>query len=69
MKHGMDYELTENEEVRAMRSRQEEYRKRNIGAFEVFIRFMQQLLTAFLKLVIAVATILPLFVSQAAHRR
>jgi hypothetical protein len=30
---------------------------------------MQQLLTAFLKLVIAVATILPLFVSQAAHRR
>ena len=52
-----------------MRSRQEEYRKRNIGAFEVFIRFMQQLLTAFLKLVIAVATILPLFVSQAAHRR
>ena len=66
---GMDYELTENEEVRAMRSRQEEYRKRNIGAFEVFIRFMQQLLTAFLKLVIAVATILPLFVSQAAHRR
>lgn len=66
---GMDYELTENEEVRAMRSRQEEYRKRNIGAFEVFIRFMQQLLTAFLKQVIAVATILPLFVSQAAHRR
>ncbi|WP_455617669.1 ABC transporter ATP-binding protein [Eisenbergiella sp.] len=64
----MDYELTENEEVRAMRSRQEEYRKRNIGAYEIFIRFMQQLLTAFLKLVIAVATILPLFISGAAQK-
>lgn len=65
----MDYELTENEEVRAMRRRQEEYRKRNIGAYEIFIRFMQQLLTAFLKLVIAAATILPLFISGAAQKR
>lgn len=57
----MDYELTENEEVRAMRSRQEEYRKRNMGAYEIFIRFTEQFLIAFLKLVISVGTIVPLF--------
>ncbi len=53
----MDYGLLEDENVQKLRSRQEEYRKHGNGAFNIFIWRGELFLTAFLKLILAAATI------------
>lgn len=61
----MDYPLTEDEEVRGMRLRQEELDKWKGNVYEVFLRRMEQAGAAFLKLLFGTVTILPLFAMNA----
>ncbi|MDO4292590.1 MAG: ABC transporter ATP-binding protein [Eubacteriales bacterium] len=55
----MDYELTENGNVRAMRMRQDENRRRERDIFERFLEQLALLVAAGAKLVFSVITVLP----------
>lgn len=57
----MDFELTEDEEVRGMRARQNDYEKRSSSTFEIFLRQLELLFTALLRFVLSLITTWPLF--------
>ncbi len=65
----MDYELTEDAEVAKMRSRQNDSEKRGSGVFEIFLWQLEILLTAGLKLILALITMWPLIPGLGTERR
>lgn len=65
----MDYELTEDTEVLKMRNRQSDYEKRGTGVFEIFLGQLEILLTAVLKLILALITMWPLIPGLGTDRR
>lgn len=65
----MDYELTEDAEVAKMRSRQNDSEKRGSGVFEIFLWQLEILLTAALKLILALITMWPLIPGLGTERR
>ncbi len=65
----MDYELTEDAEVQRMRNRQNDYEKRGTGIFEIFLRQLEILLTAVLKLIFALITMWPVIAGLGTERR
>lgn len=60
----MDYALTENARVRALRARQDEYRKKERDVFERFLEQFELLLAALVRLVFSVITVWPFFVRR-----
>ncbi len=60
----MDYALTENARVRALRARQDEYRKKERDVFERFLEQLELLLAALVRLIISVITVWPFFEGQ-----
>lgn len=54
---GMDFELTENGRVRAIRARQDECRKRERDIFERFLEQFEVILTACVKLAVSLVTV------------
>lgn len=65
----MDYALTENAQIRALRARQNEYRKKERDVFERFLEQLELLLTAFARLVFSVITVWPFFAGQITEGR
>ncbi|HJC22543.1 MAG TPA: ABC transporter ATP-binding protein/permease [Candidatus Eisenbergiella merdavium] len=60
----MDYALTENARVRALRARQDEYRKKERDVFERFLEQLELLLAALVRLIFSVITVWPFFAGQ-----
>lgn len=60
----MDYGLTESARVRALRARQDEYRKKEQDVFERFLQQLELFLTACVRLVFSLVTVWPFFAGQ-----
>lgn len=60
----MDYALTENARVRALRARQDEYRKKERDVFERFLEQLELLLTSCVRLVFSLVTVWPFLAGQ-----
>ena len=60
----MDYPLTESARVRALRARQDEYRKKERDVFERFLQQLELLLTSCVRLIFSLATVWPFFAGQ-----
>ena len=60
----MDYGLTESARVRALRARQDEYRKKERDVFERFLEQLELFLTACVRLVFSLVTVWPFFAGQ-----
>ncbi len=60
----MDYPLTESARVRALRARQDEYRKKERDVFERFLQQLELLLTSCVRLIFSLVTVWPFFAGQ-----
>ena len=60
----MDYALTENARVRALRARQDEYRKQGRDVFERFLEQLELFLTSCVRLVFSLVTVWPFLAGQ-----
>lgn len=63
----MDYGLTENPHVRALRAKQDEYRKKERDVFERFLEQIELLLTAMVRFAASVVTAWPFAVDVITH--